>query len=217
MPVVLGPLAALHEGVVAAGDAPTDLSRRRAEGRRAFAGVEHAEATGGPGAAEVAPPAPTEGPHQGVDSAGQPAAHRLYRPGHGRVLRVQEVDDLERRRDVDALGAGVALLGEPRVAVVGNSHEGYRMAPKLDVDPNSGQRAQFGMRRFSVLGLLVLMACGSGIKLPETIPVTPDVPAPFPPAEAPPETPARPGAEEQAARPALIAADWPLGQRVRPV
>ncbi len=91
------------------------------------------------------------------------------------------------------------------------------MAPKLDVDPNSGQRAQFGMRRFSVLGLLVLMACGSGIKLPETIPVTPDVPAPFPPAEAPPETPASPGAEERAARPALIAADWPLGQRVRPV
>ena len=91
------------------------------------------------------------------------------------------------------------------------------MAPKLDVDPNSGQRAQFGMRRFSVLGLLVLMACRSGIKLPETIPVTPDVPAPFPPAEAPPETPARPGAEERAARPALIAADWPLGQRVRPV
>src|SRR5690348_2974928 len=75
------------------------------------------------------------------------------------------------------------------------------------------------MRRFFVLGLLVLMACGSGIKLPETIPVTPDVPppAPFPPAEAPPESPAGPGAEERAARPALIAADWPLGQRVRPV
>src|SRR2546425_11758617 len=78
-------------------------------------------------------------------------------------------------------------------------------------------RSQFGMRRFSVLGLLVLMACGSGIKLPETIPVTPDVPASFPPPEAPPERPASPGAGERAARPALIAADWPLGQRVRPV
>jgi len=44
------------------------------------------------------------------------------------------------------------------------------------------------MREFSVFGLLVLMACGSGIKLPETIPVTPDVPAPFLPTEAPPET-----------------------------
>ena len=91
------------------------------------------------------------------------------------------------------------------------------MAPKLDVDPNSGQRAQFGMRGFSVLGLLVLMACGSGLKLPETIPITPDVPPPFLPTEAPPETPAGPGAEERAARPPLIAADWPLGQRVRPV
>src|SRR2546426_10964160 len=181
MPVVLGPLAALHEGVVAAGDAPTDLSRRRAEGRRAFAGAEHAEATGGPGPDVDDPPAPTEGLHHEVDSAGQIAAHRPYRPGHGRVLRVQEVDDLERRRDVDALGAGVALLGEPRVAVVGNSHEGYRMAPKLDVDPNSGQRAQFGMRRSLGLGLLVLTACGGGIKLPWTIPVPPDVPAPVSP------------------------------------
>jgi len=44
----------------------------------------------------------------------------------------------------------------------------------------------------------------------------PSVPAPFPPTEAPPETPAGPGAEERAARPALIAPDWPLGQRVRP-
>src|SRR5207249_8152351 len=136
-----------------------------------------------------------------------------------RVLRVQEVDDFERRRDVDTLGAGVALLGEPRVAVVGNSHEGRRMAPKLDVDPNSGQRAQFGMRRALRLGLLVLAACSGGIKVPETIPLVPVVPPPIPPVIGPPDvdTSARPAAGGEATDRALIAADWPLTQRVRSV
>ena len=86
------------------------------------------------------------------------------------------------------------------------------MAPKLDVDPNSGQRAQFGMRRPLALGLLLLVACARGTKPPETIPAAPRIPElpPLPPpsvALAPP--PPTPGP--------LIAAGWPLADRVRPV
>ncbi|PYO99744.1 MAG: gamma-glutamyltransferase [Gemmatimonadetes bacterium] len=102
-----------------------------------------------------------------------------------------------------ARGANERMVGSP--------------TQSFPVDPNSGQRAQFDMHRLLGLGLLVLAACRSGIKLPETIPVTPGVLAPIPPAEAPPEAPARPAAEGGTARPALIATDWPLGQRVRAV
>jgi len=75
------------------------------------------------------------------------------------------------------------------------------------------------MRRSLGLGLLVLTACGGGIKAPETIPIPPDIPAPTSPAIAPPavDTPARPAAGAVAAHGALIAADWPLGQRVKAV
>src|SRR6266511_3583049 len=87
------------------------------------------------------------------------------------------------------------------------------------VDPNSGQRAQFGMRRSLGLGLLLLAACRGGIKAPETIPVDLDVPGPIPPAIAPPavDTSPRPAAGGGMARPALIAAGWPLGERVKSV
>jgi len=73
------------------------------------------------------------------------------------------------------------------------------------------------MRRSLPLGLLLLTACHSSIKLPETIPVPPDLPAAISPAIAPPtgDTPAT--AEGEAGRGALISADWPLGPRVRPV
>ena len=93
------------------------------------------------------------------------------------------------------------------------------MAPKLDVDPNSGQRAQFGMRKSLGLALLLLTACSGGVKPPETIPVPPDIPAPISPAIAPPavDTPAKPAAGVMAGHDALIAANWPLGLRVKPV
>jgi gamma-glutamyltranspeptidase/glutathione hydrolase len=70
------------------------------------------------------------------------------------------------------------------------------------------------MRRCLGLGLLLLTACGGGIKVPETIPVAPGVLAPIPPAG---ETPAGPAAGGGTARRARIAADWPLGQRVKSV
>src|SRR5207247_11306066 len=131
----------------------------------------------------------------------RPGPHGRARPGHRRVLPVQEVDNFERRRHVDALSAGVALLGEPRVAVVGNGHEGCRMAPKLDIDPNSGQCAQFCMRRSVGLGLLLLTACGGGIKAPETIPVPPVpfvplTPVDTAPAEGTPASPAAAGTQD---------------------
>src|SRR5438445_560126 len=139
-------------------------------------------------------------------------SHGVHRRRHGRIFHVDQVHDFERRRNVDALGAGIALLGEPRVAVVGRGagHEGCRMAPKLDVDPNSGQRAQFGMRRPLVLSLLLLGACARGTKPPETIPAAPTIPEP-PALPTPAATPAPPTPGP------LIAAAWPLGERVRPV
>jgi len=75
------------------------------------------------------------------------------------------------------------------------------------------------MRRALRLGLLVLAACSGGIKVPETIPVAPVVPPPIPPVVAPPDvdTSARPAAGGEAADRALIAADWPLTQRVKSV
>src|SRR4029077_10649469 len=172
---------------------------------------------GGAGAHVDEPPAPAEGVQHEVDGAGQLGAHRMYRARHGRIFRVQEVDDFERRRHVDALSAGVTLLGEPRVAVVGNGHEGCRMAPKLDVDPNSGQRAQFGMRRSVGLGLLLLTACGGGLQAPETIPVPPVALVPLPPVDTAPAagTPASPAAGGP--RDAPIAPAWPLGLSVKPV
>jgi gamma-glutamyltranspeptidase/glutathione hydrolase len=71
------------------------------------------------------------------------------------------------------------------------------------------------MRRSLGLSLLVLTACGGGRKAPETI----AVPAPAPPTIAPPavDTVARAAAPVGATGRALIAADWPLTQRVRSV
>ena len=81
---------------------------------------------------------------------------------------------------------------------------------RLPVDPNSGQRAQFEVRRALVSSLLVLAACGHGAKPPEIAPVVemPDaVPLPAP-VVAPPAVPDRAP---------LIAPEWPLDSRVRAV
>src|ERR1051325_4688436 len=74
------------------------------------------------------------------------------------------------------------------------------------------------MRRSLVLGLLVL-ACRGGIKAPETIPVAPGVLDSIPPAIAPSpvDTSARAAVQEGTPGRALIAAGWPLTQRVTPV
>src|SRR5881397_1871998 len=63
-----------------------------------------------------------------VDGAGDVLAHRLR---YGGILGVDEIHDLERRGDVDALRPGIPLLGEARVEVFGrgNSHEWCRVAP----------------------------------------------------------------------------------------
>jgi gamma-glutamyltranspeptidase/glutathione hydrolase len=67
------------------------------------------------------------------------------------------------------------------------------------------------MRRLLALNLLLLVACAHGTKPPETIPAAP---VPALPSLAPPSVePEQP----KAAPHELIAADWSLGERVRPV
>jgi gamma-glutamyltranspeptidase/glutathione hydrolase len=75
------------------------------------------------------------------------------------------------------------------------------------------------MRRSLGLGLVLLTACGGGLKPPETIPVAPGLPTPVLPAIALPavDTSASPGARGGPAGGARIAAEWPLSQRVKSV
>src|SRR5205807_3679928 len=81
---------------------------------------------------------------------------------------------------------------------------------RLPVDPNSGRRAPFEVRRALVSSLLVLAACRHSVKPPEIAPVV-DVPdaVPMPaPVVAPPAV---------LDRTPLIASAWPLGSRVQAV
>src|SRR5437867_13017755 len=73
------------------------------------------------------------------------------------------------------------------------------------------------MRRSVGLGLLLLTACGGGIKAPETIPIPPVgfvplTPVDTAPAEGTPASPAAAGTQD-----ARIAPAWPLSPRVKPV
>src|SRR2546427_10695824 len=88
--------------------------------------------------------------------------------------------------------------------------------PKLGVDPNAGQRAQFGMRRSVGLGLLLLTACGGGLKAPEMIPVPPVGFVPLTPVDTAPTegTSARAAAAGAPAAPHPPAR--PLAPRVTP-
>jgi gamma-glutamyltranspeptidase/glutathione hydrolase len=87
--------------------------------------------------------------------------------------------------------------------------------PKLGVDPNAGQRAQFGVRIPLLVALTLCAACGGGVRPPQTVPAG----LPGGGAPAPPGVPSAPGAPPApaAARRPLIADDWPLGQRVSAV
>src|SRR3989454_4449763 len=83
--------------------------------------------------------------------------------------------------------------------------------PKLDVDPNSGQRAQFSMRQIlaALAALTALAACG-GARLPETAPAAPGA-APAAPAAAAVQPTAR-GARADAVvtGPPIIPHTWSL-------
>src|SRR5437016_4871518 len=89
--------------------------------------------------------------------------------------------------------------------------------PKLGVDPNAGQRAQFGMRRSVGLGLLLLTACGGGIKAPEMIPVPPVGFVPLTPVDTAPTEGTSASAAAAGTQDARIAPAWPLTLRVKPV
>ena len=75
------------------------------------------------------------------------------------------------------------------------------------------------MRRSLGLGLLVLTACRGGIKAPETIPMAPGALDSLPPAISPPaaDTSGRATVFGETVGRVLIAADWPLTQRVKSV
>src|SRR2546428_9864971 len=90
--------------------------------------------------------------------------------------------------------------------------------PKLDVDPNSGQRAQFSMRQIlaALAALTALAACG-GARLPETAPAAPGA-APAAPAAAAVQPTAR-GARADAVvtgRP-ILPDTWSLTRQAVPV
>src|SRR5207245_5199188 len=126
-----------------AGDDADDQLRGRPEGRGTFAGVEHAEAPGGPRADVDEASAPLEGRYGELDRAGDRFAFPVHGRRHRGVFAVDEIHDLERRGDVDALGSGITVLGETGIEILGRGHEGCRVAPKLDVDRGSGQRTQY--------------------------------------------------------------------------
>src|SRR5438132_2042337 len=94
-----------------------------------------------------------------------------------------------------------------------------RVGPNLGVDPNSGQRAQLGMRRSLPIALALLTACSGSGRPPSVVPAPPSPPVAGA-APAPPPPTAAPGAVPSAAAPStglLIAEGWPLPERVRPV
>src|SRR5438270_11777164 len=82
------------------------------------------------------------------------------------------------------------------VTSAGPQRRGLEQLPlrvRLPVDPNSGQRAQFEVRRALASSLLTLAASGHGAKPPEIAPVV-EMPAALPlpaPVVAPPAVPAR--------------------------
>src|SRR6266704_3064347 len=95
-----------------------------------------------------------------------------------------------------------------------------RVGPNLGVDPNSGQRAQLGMRRSLPLGLALLTACSGAGRPPSVVPAPPLSPVAGAAPAPPPPTAAPGAAAPSTAAPStglLIAAGWPLPERVRPV
>src|SRR5947208_2949299 len=124
-------------------------------------------------------------------------------------------------RDSAARTNGVVpLAAMPRTKTAGVTRAWSIAAiPALTSSPAPSALFSSASYSLALPPLLLLPACRGGVKLPETIPVPPDVPALIPPAIAPPavDTPAKPAGGVVAGRDALIAADWPLGLRVKPV
>ena len=77
-----------------------------------LARIEHAEPAGGAGADVEESAAAPKGGFGHFDGAGDLLALGTNGGGDGRIFGVDEIDDLERRREVDRGGARVAALGE---------------------------------------------------------------------------------------------------------
>jgi hypothetical protein len=112
---VLGPFLRAEDRLGAAGDDPLHQLRIAAEGWRALAGVEDAESPRGAGADVEEAPAGAEGVLDAADGAGDLFALRGDRVRDSAVLSGHDIDDLERRGEVDVGRARVAVFGDARV------------------------------------------------------------------------------------------------------
>ena len=98
---ILGAFLRSRERLVSAGDDALHHLGIGAVRRRTLGRVEHAESSGGSSADVEEPSAGAERPLGLLDRAGDRHALRRDRIGDGVILGAQQIDDLERRREVD--------------------------------------------------------------------------------------------------------------------
>ena len=99
----------------AAGDDPLHHFRIGAECGRTFRRVEHTEAAGRSRADIEQAAAVAKGRHGAFNDARDRLAFFANGRGNGLVFGVYEINDLQRRREIDVGGARVPALGEPGV------------------------------------------------------------------------------------------------------
>ena len=125
---VLGALLCARQRRRSPGDDALHHRRVRAKGGRALGGVEHAEAPGGAGTdVEQAMPGAEGRLHQ-RDGPRHGLALRRHRVGNRAVLRVHQVHDLQRRREIDVDATRVSSLGDPGIEHGAEGGEGVAVS-----------------------------------------------------------------------------------------
>ncbi len=120
--VILRTLLGSNEGLVAPRDDPLHPRGVRPEGRRHLRCVQHTETPGGARShIEETPPCLPGRNHQ-LHRCRDRVTLLADRPSHGLVFGVDEIDDLQGRKRVDATRVRVALLGE---AIVQHGFRGW--------------------------------------------------------------------------------------------
>lgn len=109
--VVLDVLDRADQRLDAAGVVRDEQARRRIEGRSQLCGVEDGETPGRAGPEVVDAATAADAGDRSLDEQGELREHLGDRDGHGRVLRVEQPEHLERREAVDVGRVRVALLG----------------------------------------------------------------------------------------------------------
>jgi len=95
----------------AAGDQADHLPRPRIERRRAFAGIQHAQPSGGAGAQVNQTSATAQAFGDPVERLGDGGGDTAHGPRDLRVLGVHQLDDLQRRKAVDLLRSRIPGFG----------------------------------------------------------------------------------------------------------